>query len=220
MLLALEPMCLSLCIYSAILLGIIYLFFGAFQTVFESVYGFQLWQRGLSFLGLLVGMIFAMLSDSYWQWNYRRLEMNHMALENLGSETFPEWRLPPAILGAPLVTVGLFVFAWTAYPSVHWIIPIIGSGVFGAGTILVFSGIFTFLVDAYPAYAASALAANSFMRSTFAGIFPLFGTQLYNALGIQWASCLLGFLTLATLPFPYMFYRYGKRIRKRSRYSG
>lgn len=38
-----------------------------------------------------------------------------------------------AILGAPLVTVGLFVFAWTAYPSVHWIIPIIGSGIFGAG---------------------------------------------------------------------------------------
>lgn len=44
-------------------------------------------------------------------------------------------------------------------------------------TILVYSGIFTFLVDAYPEYAASALAANSFARSTFAGIFPLFGTQ-------------------------------------------
>ena len=44
-------------------------------------------------------------------------------------------------------------------------------------TILAFSGIFTFLVDAYPTYSASALAANSFTRSTFAGIFPLFGTQ-------------------------------------------
>lgn len=44
-------------------------------------------------------------------------------------------------------------------------------------TVLVYSGIFTFLVDAYPEYAASALAANSFARSTFAGIFPLFGTQ-------------------------------------------
>lgn len=44
-------------------------------------------------------------------------------------------------------------------------------------TILVYSGIFTFLVDAYPTYAASALAANSFMRSSFGGIFPLFGIQ-------------------------------------------
>ena len=41
--------------------------------------------------------------------------------------------------------------------------------------ILVYSGIFTFLVDAYPLYAASALAANSFARSTFAAAFPLFG---------------------------------------------
>ena len=38
-------------------------------------------------------------------------------------------------------------------------------------------GIFTFLVDAYPLYAASALAANSFARSSFAAAFPLFGDQ-------------------------------------------
>ena len=43
--------------------------------------------------------------------------------------------------------------------------------------LLVFSGIFTFLVDAYPLYAASALAANSFARSSFAAAFPLFGVQ-------------------------------------------
>lgn len=46
-----------------------------------------------------------------------------------------------------------------------------------ARTILVYSGIFTFLVDAYPIFAASALAANSFTRSAFGGIFPLFGIQ-------------------------------------------
>ena len=46
-----------------------------------------------------------------------------------------------------------------------------------ARTILVYSGVFTFLVDAYPTFAASALAANSFTRSSFGGIFPLFGMQ-------------------------------------------
>ena len=40
-------------------------------------------------------------------------------------------------------------------------------------TLLVFSGIFTFLVDAYPLYAASSLAANSFARSSFGGTFKL-----------------------------------------------
>lgn len=43
--------------------------------------------------------------------------------------------------------------------------------------VLAYSGIFTFLVDAYPQFAASALAANSFARSSFAGVFPLFGRQ-------------------------------------------
>ena len=41
--------------------------------------------------------------------------------------------------------------------------------------IFVFQGVFTFFVDAYPLYAASALGANSFTRSTFAAAFPLFG---------------------------------------------
>ncbi|OQE96698.1 hypothetical protein PENNAL_c0001G00992 [Penicillium nalgiovense] len=188
LLLTLEPMCLCLCIFSAILLGILYLFFGAFQLVFSEVYGLVIWQRGLCFLGLFVGMVIAILSDPIWRRNYARLERNHEKATNKLDDFQPEWRLPSAILGGPLVTIGLFIFAWTIYPNVHWIAPIIGSAVFGAGrvmlmdratarTILVYSGIFTFLVDAYPTFAASALAANSFTRSSFGGIFPLFGMQ-------------------------------------------
>ncbi|KAL1982989.1 hypothetical protein VTN96DRAFT_604 [Rasamsonia emersonii] len=219
LLLTLEPMCLNLCIFSAILLGILYLFFGAFQTVFSGVYGFSLWQVGCSFLGIFVGMMFAILSDPLWRKNYARLERNHTAAAGEKAEFMPEWRLPPAIGGGPFVTVGLFIFAWTTYPNVHWIAPIIGSALFGTGTVLVYSGIFTFLVDAYPLYAASALAANSFARSSFAGIFPLFGTYMYQRLGNQWATTLLAFLTLAMLPFPYIFFRYGKQIRKKSRFA-
>ncbi|CAG8089464.1 unnamed protein product [Penicillium salamii] len=219
LLLTLEPMCLCLCIFSAILLGILYLFFGAFQLVFSEVYGLVIWQRGLCFLGLFVGMVIAILSDPVWRWNYIRLERNHEKATNKVDDFQPEWRLPSAILGGPLVTIGLFIFAWTIYPDVHWIAPIIGSAVFGAGTILVYSGIFTFLVDAYPTFAASALAANSFTRSSFGGIFPLFGIQMYNNLGFHWATSLLAFLTLVMTPFPYLFYRYGSQIRKKSRFA-
>ncbi|PYI12327.1 MFS general substrate transporter [Aspergillus sclerotiicarbonarius CBS 121057] len=215
LLLALEPMCLNLCIFSAILLGILYLFFGAFQLIFSTVYDFTLWQRGCSFLGLLVDMVLAILTDPFWRWNYARLERN-----STEEKYPPEWRLPPAIAGAPLVTIGLFIFAWTIYPSAHWMGAIIGSAVFGAGTILVYSGILTFLVDAYPSYAASAMAANSFARSSFAGVFPLFGVQMYNRLGYHWATSLLAFLTLGMVPFPYLFFRYGGRIRKKSRFAG
>lgn len=49
--------------------------------------------------------------------------------------------------------------------------------------------------------------------------FPLFGTQMYNALGIQWASSLLAFLAVAMIPFPYLFFRYGKQLRSKSRFA-
>lgn len=216
-LLALEPMCLNLCSFSAILLGILYLFFGAIPLVFETTYGFEQYQTGLAFLGLLVGMLIGVSTDPLWQRNYRRLvRKNGVATANEGE---PEWRLPPAIAGAPMVTAGLFIFAWTLYRHVHWIGPIIGSGVYGFGMVLVFSGIFTFLVDAYPLYAASALSANSFLRSSSAAAFPLFGIQMYNRLNFHWASSLLAFITLAMLPFPYIFFRYGRRIRARSRFA-
>lgn len=102
---------------------------------------------------------------------------------------------------------------------------------------LVFTGIFTFLVDAYPQYAASAMAANSFARCSFAGTsssllrlqttvtdnraaaFPLFGIQMYETLGYQWASSLLAFLTVAMAPFPYLFFRYGKKLRAKSKFA-
>jgi MFS family permease len=219
LLLTLEPMCLNLCLFSAILLGILYLFFGAFNLVFTKVYGFELWQVGLSFMGLFVGMVIAILTDPFWRRNYARLERQHIAAGGKDGEFMPEWRLPPAIAGSFCVVAGLFIFAWTTYPNVHWIAPIIGSALFGAGTILVYSGIFTFLVDAYPLYAASALAANSFARSMFGGIFPLFGIQMYERLGYQWATTLLAFLTVLMLPFPYLFFRYGSRIRKKSRFA-
>jgi len=89
----------------------------------------------------------------------------------------------------------------------------------GVVNYLFFSGIFTFLVDAYPLYAASALAANSFARSSFAAAFPLFGVQMYNALGYEWATTILAFLTVAMLPFPYIFFKYGKKIRGKSHFA-
>lgn len=95
MLLTMEPMCLNLCVFSAILLGILYLFFGAFQLVFKDVYGFDLWQRGLCFMGLFVGMVFAILSDPIWRRNYMRLERNYQNATDGQDEFQPEWRLPP-----------------------------------------------------------------------------------------------------------------------------
>lgn len=66
LLLILEPMCLNLCIFSAILLGILYLFFGAFNLVFTISHEFELWQIGLTFLGLLIGILSAIATEPWY----------------------------------------------------------------------------------------------------------------------------------------------------------
>lgn len=68
-------------------------------------------------------------------------------------------------------------------------------------------------------YAASALAANTVIRSLFGAAFPLFTTNMYSNLGIHWASSIPAFLAVACLPFPILFYKYGEGIRKRGRFA-
>ncbi|KAK3995818.1 major facilitator superfamily domain-containing protein [Cladorrhinum sp. PSN332] len=213
-----EPMAVILNVYTAVLLGMLYLFFGAFPLIFRTNHGFNLWQVGLTFTGMLVSMVLACALTPLWDRVRRSLREDRLRKTGeLRDE--PEDQLPQVIFGAPLITGGLFWFGFTSTPDIHWIVPIIGSAVFGLGMSFAFTGVFTFLVAAYPRYAASALASNALVRCSFAAAFPLFGYQMYEKLGFQWATGLLAFVTLALLPFPYIFFRYGKKIRARSRFA-
>lgn len=137
-LLFLEPMCGLLCVYSALVLGILYLFFGAFPLVFGTNHNFTLSQTGLTFLGLLIGGWIGVAFTPLIGKNYQRLIKNaRIQTEEKGEEQpkkpDPEYRLPPAILGGVLMPIGLFWFGWTTYSSVHWIVPIIGTVFFATG---------------------------------------------------------------------------------------
>ncbi|KAK1579773.1 major facilitator superfamily transporter [Colletotrichum navitas] len=130
-LLAFEPMVLNLDIFSAILLGILYLFFGAFPLVFSNVHGFNLWQVGLTFMGILVGMFLAAATDPLWHHIRSRLIADLEKETGVEGASEPEFRLPAVICGAFLCPIGIFWFGWSLH--LHWIMPIIGSAIFGAG---------------------------------------------------------------------------------------
>lgn len=94
------------------------------------------------------------------------------------------------------------------------------SGLFtGFGIFSIFLSLLNYIVDAYLMFAASAIAANTFMRSIFGGIFPLFATQMFNGMGIQWASTLIGCVAVVLAPMPVFFYLYGKRLRAKSKFA-
>lgn len=76
-----------------------------------------------------------------------------------------------------------------------------------------------YLIDAYLMFAASAIAANTFLRSICGAVFPLFATYMIEGMGVQWAGTLLGFVALALVPLPVLFWLKGAQIRANSEFA-
>jgi hypothetical protein len=72
----------------------------------------------------------------------------------------------------------------------------------------------TYLVDAYTVYAASVSAASTVFRSLLGALLPLAGNSMYNAMGVGWGTSLLGFIAVAFIPVPLIFWKFGQRIRE------
>lgn len=208
-----EPIVLLLSIYMAIIYGTLYMMFAAFPIVYQETRGWTQGIGGLAFLGVAVGMIFAVIYSVFDNKRYAKLSDKH------GGFAPPETRLPPCLVGGICLPIGLFWFAWTNGPNIHWMSSIAASAPFGFGMVLVFLGIMNYLIDAYTIFAASVLAANSVLRSLFGAAFPLFTSQMYAKLGIHWASSIPAFLALACVPLPIFFMMYGAKIREKCKFA-
>ncbi|KAL5410931.1 hypothetical protein PMIN03_005172 [Paraphaeosphaeria minitans] len=209
-----EPIVLLITIYMSFVYGILYCFLTAYTLVFEGQYGFTPGVSGLTYFGLIIGVMFGFALMAAMNPSYeRKLKANN-------NIPVPEWRLPLAMVGAPIFAGGLFWFGWTGYNGrILWVAPVC-SGIFtGFGIWTIFLALLNYIIDAYLMFAASAVAGNTFMRSLFAGAFPLFSTYMFNGMGIQWASTLLGCIATVMVPMPFLFFIYGKKIRAKSTFS-
>ncbi|KAH7400207.1 putative polyamine transporter 4 [Cadophora sp. MPI-SDFR-AT-0126] len=211
----LEPLVAFLSIYTGFSFAMMFSFFGSYNYVFQSVYGFNQKEVGLTFLGILVGFLFAVATFGIFDatlYTKAAIKANH--------NPAPEHRLYAAMLGSFMLPIGLFWFAWAPAKDVHWIVPVLAGVPFGWGTLAIFISATTYLVDVYQsANGASAVAANGILRYLFGAIFPLFTIQMYTALGIHWAGSVFAFVGLVMMPVPWVFFWKGKELRARSRYD-
>ncbi|KAK6206983.1 multidrug resistance protein [Colletotrichum tabaci] len=203
-----EPMVFLLNLYIALIYGLLYIWFESFPIIFTGIYGFSPGMQGLAFLGIMAGA-FVAIPPFFW---YLHKYLEPQFDEN--GDIQPEKRLPPAFVGAFAIPLCLFWFGWSAKADVHWIVPVIGSAWFSVGSTFLFNSVLNYLPDAYPAYAASVLAGNDLFRSAFGASFPLFANTMYERLGVNWASSLLGFLAIVFIPIPFVLYKVGANLRK------
>ncbi|ODV97130.1 hypothetical protein PACTADRAFT_74695 [Pachysolen tannophilus NRRL Y-2460] len=210
-----EPIIFLLSIYNAFIYGILYLFLTAYPLVFYDGYKMKAGVSELPYLGLVIGMLIGGLYCMYVEKSCNeKMKANN-------NKPVPEARLPPIMVGGIAFPIGLFWFTWSGnyHESVHWMVPT-ASGLFsGFGLLTIFIPSLNYIVDSYLILAASALAANTLVRSAFATAFPLFAKFMFVGMGTNWAGLLIGLVGVALAPVPFAFYIYGKRIREKSKYA-
>ncbi|KAJ5106417.1 hypothetical protein N7456_003092 [Penicillium angulare] len=211
-----EPIVAFVCLYVACEFATLFCFFAAVPLVFGGVYGFGLEDSGLVFLaivvGCLLGAVTVLLCDVFL---YRR-----KAAKLQGQQIPAEFRLYPALIGSIGLPIGLFWFGWTSKASIHWASPTVAIMLFAWGNLCVFVSTTQYIVDTYHGLTvASAMSANSLARYGLAAAFPLFTVQMFTKLDIGWASSLLGFIAIALLPVPWVFFLTGKRLRALSKFE-
>ncbi|KAG2337071.1 MFS general substrate transporter [Suillus weaverae] len=203
--------CFILSLYMALIYGIYYLMFATFPNLFSEVYHFSTGISGLTYIGLGFGFISATIFGVKLSGKI----YIYLSTQN-GGKGKPEMRVPALIFGSFFVPVGILWYGWSAQAKVHFMMPIIGTTIFGFGLLTTFLPIQLYLVDTFT-YAASATAAASTFRSLLGFAFPLFGQQMFAALGYGGGNSLLAGLAIVIgIPFPIWIYYAGERLRARS----
>jgi multidrug resistance protein len=212
--LALEPILVLVTIYLSIVYGLLYALFEAFPIIFIVKRGFTVSQNGLIFIGIGIGTSIGATISYYTSVHYPAL------IKKWKGFPPPEHRLFGAMIGSPILVIGIFWLGWTGqYVNIPWYVPALSTIFVGAGINLIFMSFLSYLVDTYLMYSASAFAANTVIRSAAAASFPLFTVQLFTNLGVNWACTLLGCIALLFLPSPFLFYKYGAKIRAHSKFA-
>jgi len=178
--------------------------------VFQKIYGFNTGELGLAFISMVIGTLIGFVFNLFVQ-------------KGLYRQNFPrigaEARLYSACLAGVLFLVGAFIYAWTSYPQVHWIAPLIGVTIITTGVFLIYLAVFSYLADAYLIFASSALAGQSLYRNLAATAFPLFTFVMYERLTPQWASTLIALLASFLGVIPFILFFWGAKIREHSRFA-
>ena len=200
-------------IYLAVVYTLLYMLFSIYPIVFQERRG---WNAGVGQLPLIGSMVGAVLGGIVVVTNTKKDRKK----QEQGYEATPEDRLFMGMIGGVGFAVSMFWFGWSAeFNSVHWIVPTLAGVFLSASIMLIFVSFLNYLVDTYLQYAASAVAANTVVRSAAGASAPLFTNYMFQALGVGGGASLIGGVASLLAVIPFVFYKYGATIRRRSKFA-
>lgn len=208
-----DPISFACAIYLSVVYMLLYMLFSIYPFVFQGMRG---WNSGVGQLPLIGTVVGACFGGAYIFYVSAQDKKQVLA----GKVMRPEDRLSVAMVGGIMFPLSMFGFAWSAnFNYVHWIVPTIFGVILSSSILLVFVAYLNYITDSYLMFAASALAANTICRSACGAAAPLFTDYMFSAMGVGGGGSLIAGVACLLAPIPFVFYRYGEPIRKRSRFA-
>lgn len=130
-----EPIVSAMSLWIGFAWGCIFLGTSSVLLVFRQ-YGWSSGLTGTSETCMFIGAVFGFVSNIHNEGLYRRA-----AAKNPSGRAAPEVRLYWAATGGLLFPLGLFGFAWSGRPEVHWIVPAICLSLSNWGVYVMYSSV-------------------------------------------------------------------------------
>jgi DHA1 family multidrug resistance protein-like MFS transporter len=210
----LDPSIAFTSIYCGLVYAIFYSFFEFFPLVYGNTYDMKLGEIGMIFISVIIAVCLAGVPYA----SFVHFVVNKAAKD--GKPLSPERRLLPALFASVLVPLGIFIFAWTSRPEIHWIVPTIGTMLVSGNVVIIIQCIFVYITMSYPQYTASLFSGNGFVRGSMAFAGVLWSQPLYHNLGVAWGMTLMGCCCALCIIGIFTLYFYGHVFRAQSKFTG
>ncbi|OLN96773.1 putative transporter C794.04c-like protein 2 [Colletotrichum chlorophyti] len=213
-----EPIIFAITVYLSLIYIVIFTFLVSWPWIFEYPYEIGQGLSNIIFISMFIGLqLVYFIIPLVYKMTSKDIK-SAMSLE--GGQFKPEIRLWYGMLGASCaIPISLFWIGATARPDVSIWSPILAVTLFGYGIMGIFICIYMYVIDCYESYSASALTLASFVRYCCAGGMTVVGIPLYSNMGTDHALYLLGGISALLAPIPFVFFKWGHLLRKRSKYA-
>jgi MFS transporter, DHA1 family, multidrug resistance protein len=209
-----EPVIAVFGAYLVLLYALLFSFLSGFEYIFQRTYQLSTGMTGSCFGAIAAGATFGIFAaPGLYSW--ARNETNHVH----GAPVDPEFRLWPAIVAGPLLPACLFCLGWGTRPYISIWLGLVACFGFGLVLISVYSSVYEYVIDSYGDHAAVALSSITLVRYFVAGGMVLAARPMYEGIGVSGTLTLMGSLAAVLAPAPFLFYKFGKKLRGKSPYA-
>ena len=215
-----EPIVLVLSLLSGFSDALVFMFIQSFAIVYAQ-YNFSTIAIGLAFIPIGIGYFIA------WGAFIPAIRRNIKERQNNPTDEKAQYesRLWFLLFTAPCLPIGLFGFAWTILPQVHWIGSMIFAAIIGIANYSIYMATIDYMICAYGPYSASATGGNGWSRDFLAGVLTIPATPFFENVGkksglnLEYACTILACISTVLVCAVYVIYWKGPVLRKRSPFA-